>query len=56
MIQFPDIQDQIGFIISGSDDAVAYGINGIGSGRMPGFGSVLSEEQIELIVKYERSM
>ena len=55
-IQFPHIEDQIDFIISGSDDAVAYGVNGIGSGRMPGFGAVLSEAQIELIAKYERSM
>ncbi|MFO7700975.1 MAG: cytochrome c [Acidimicrobiia bacterium] len=56
LIQFPDPADQVAFIISGSDNAVGYGVNGIGSGRMPGFGSVLSQEQIELIVRYERSM
>ena len=56
LIQFPDIDDQISFIISGSQNAVGYGVNGIGSGRMPGFGNVLSEDQIRLIVEYERSM
>ncbi len=56
LIQFPDIEDQISFIISGSQNAVGYGVNGIGSGRMPGFGNVLSEDQIRLIVEYERSM
>lgn len=56
LVQFPDIKDQIAFIISGSENAVGYGVNGIGSGRMPGFGSVLSEEQITLIVSYERSL
>lgn len=55
-IQFPDIQDQIMFIISGSVHARKYGLNGLGSGRMPGFGTVLSELQIELIVKYERTL
>lgn len=56
VIQFPDPADQINFIITGSQNAVGYGVNGIGSGRMPGFGNVLSTEQIELIVQYERSM
>ena len=56
LIQFPDVDDQINFIITGSENAVGYGVNGIGSGRMPGFGGVLSTEQINLIVQYERSM
>lgn len=56
LIQFPDPADQAAFIVSGSQNAVGYGVNGIGSGRMPGFGTVLSAEQIELIVKYERSI
>jgi mono/diheme cytochrome c family protein len=56
LVQFPDIDDQINFIITGSENAVGYGVNGIGSGRMPGFGQVLSTEQINLIVQYERSM
>lgn len=56
LIQFPGIDDQISFIITGSQNAVGYGVNGIGSGRMPGFGNVLSADQIRLIVEYERSM
>jgi len=40
----------------GTDNAVKYGVNGIGTGRMPGFGQVLSATDIELIVKYERSL
>ena len=54
--QFPDIQDQIAFVVSGTDNAIKYGVNGIGTGRMPGFGQVLSATDIELIVKYERSL
>jgi mono/diheme cytochrome c family protein len=55
-IQFPNIEDQVGFVMSGTDNAVKYGVNGIGTGRMPGFGQVLSQTDIELIVKYERSL
>ncbi len=54
--QFTRIEDQIDFVISGSSSAVKYGVNGIGTGRMPGFGQVLSQDDIELIVKYERSL
>ncbi len=56
VIQFPDAADQVDFIIKGSDFGVNYGLNGLGSGRMPGFGQILSLEDIELIVAYERSM
>ena len=54
--QFPDFDDQVNFIISGSENAKAYGVNGIGTGRMPAFGALLSEEQIELIVAYTRGL
>ncbi|NHZ70722.1 MAG: hypothetical protein GWP18_03690 [Proteobacteria bacterium] len=54
--QFPHIDDQIAFVMSGSDNGERYGINGLGSGRMPGFGQVLSVSDIELIVKYERTL
>ncbi len=56
VVQFPDIGDQINFVIEGSVNAKQYGINGLGSGRMPSFGQILSESQIELIVKYERTL
>jgi hypothetical protein len=33
-----------------------YGVRGISSGRMPHFGAVLSKQQIEAIMAYERSL
>ena len=57
VVQFPDEQSHIDFIINGANASEEYGVNGIsGVGGMPGFGAVLSLEDIELIVKYERSM
>jgi mono/diheme cytochrome c family protein len=57
VVQFPDAEDHIDFIISGAVASEEYGINGLsGVGGMPGFGTLLSLEDIELIVKYERSM
>ena len=57
VVQFPDEMDHIDFIIEGAEASAEYGVNGIsGVGGMPGFGAVLSMEDIELIVKYERSM
>lgn len=53
-IQFLEAADMVDFLIKGSENGVAYGVNGIGSGRMPGFGTVLSQEDIELIVEYLR--
>lgn len=54
--QFPDLTDHYEFVISGSTSAKRYGINGLGTGRMPAFGQILSESQIELIVMYERTL
>ncbi|MEZ5174769.1 MAG: c-type cytochrome [Acidimicrobiia bacterium] len=56
VIQFPDMADHVKFVIDGSTDSQQYGVNGLGSGRMPAFGLVLSESQIELIVMYERTL
>lgn len=56
VVQFPDVEEQVTFIIKGTNLAEDYGINGIGRGWMPGFGQVLTEEDIRLIVAYERSM
>ena len=57
LVQFPSEQDHVDFIIEGAEASAEYGVNGIsGVGGMPGFGAVLSLEDIELIVKYERSM
>ena len=57
VVQFPDEASHIDFIINGANASEEYGVNGIsGVGGMPGFGTVLSQEDIELIVRYERSM
>jgi cytochrome c553 len=42
------------FVANGSEPNVQYGNGGIGSGRMPGFGSMLTDDMIEAIVRYER--
>jgi len=54
--QFPSIEDQVNFIIAGTNASEPYGVNGLGTGRMPGFGASLSEADIELITLYERTM
>ncbi len=56
VIQFPSVDSHIDFVINGSEAYAKYGINGLGTGRMPAFGQVLTEAQIALIVKYERSL
>jgi mono/diheme cytochrome c family protein len=54
--QFPDIAKHVEFVALGSDYQKAYGTRGVGTGRMPGFGQMLSEAQIQAIVAYERSL
>jgi mono/diheme cytochrome c family protein len=45
----------VDFIITGSEANRPYGLNGHGSGRMPGFGAILTLEDIELLARYLRS-
>ncbi|MFM1751440.1 MAG: hypothetical protein RL119_402 [Actinomycetota bacterium] len=52
---FATEQEMIDFIKSGSKYGAKYGVQGQGSGRMPGFGSLLTEEQIQQIVNYVRN-
>jgi mono/diheme cytochrome c family protein len=58
--QFPaltgGVAKHVEFVTTGSDFQKAYGTQGIGSGRMPGFGQELTAQQIEQIVLYERSL
>ena len=56
VLQFPDLADHLAFVIKGSENGKQYGINGIGRGWMPGFGAVLSEEDLMLIVQFERAL
>jgi mono/diheme cytochrome c family protein len=45
----------IQFLIKGSEAQKSYGINGFGSGRMPGFGAILSLDDLDLLARYLRS-
>ena len=55
-IQFKQREDFIDFIIKGSVNGKAYGVNGVGGGKMPGFGAVLPQSDIELVIDYLRGM
>ncbi len=58
--QFPGgaagFQAQVDFVTEGSARGQQYGVHGQGSGRMPGFGQMLTREQIEAVVEYERNL
>ncbi|MCU1393598.1 MAG: hypothetical protein JWM34_2026 [Ilumatobacteraceae bacterium] len=53
---FPNEADQIDFVSKGSETGKKYGLQSQGSGRMPAFGNMLTQEQIKLIVEYVRSL
>lgn len=53
---FPNEADMISFIKAGSVLGKKYGMQGQGSGRMPGFGHLLTDEQIKAIVDYVRGL
>lgn len=55
LIRFPLIDDQVEFISEGSKFSTAYGNQGMGTGRMPGFAQMLTAAQILAIVEYERN-
>jgi len=54
--QFPNQDEMIAFIKSGSEYGKKYGEQGQGGGRMPGFGNVYTDEQIKAVVEYVRSL
>jgi mono/diheme cytochrome c family protein len=54
--QFPNQEDMIAFISAGSEYGKKYGEQGQGGGRMPGFGAMLTQEQIKAIVEYVRGL
>jgi mono/diheme cytochrome c family protein len=45
---------QVEFVTQGSEENMPYGRGGIGTGRMPGFGEMLTDDMIKQIVAYER--
>jgi len=54
--QFPQESEMIAFIKVGSEYGKRYGEQGQGSGRMPAFGAMLTNEQISAIVDYVRGL
>jgi mono/diheme cytochrome c family protein len=65
--QFASVDELALFVSTGSVEGEAYGNNGIGSGKMPGFGDnpntenvegdgMMTPEMIEAIVRYEASL
>lgn len=53
-VQFLTADDMKKFIAEGSKLGAGYGVNGIGRGFMPGFGTVLSETDLDLVIQYLR--
>jgi mono/diheme cytochrome c family protein len=53
---FANTQDLVSFIGAGSQFGARYGLQGQGSGRMPGFASMLTPEQLRAVVDYIRSL
>jgi mono/diheme cytochrome c family protein len=54
--QFPLVEDHIDFVANGRARGEQYGQHGQASGRMPYFNQILTAEQIEAIVEYERTL
>lgn len=54
-VQFQSAEQLTAFLLGGSEPQKAYGVNGFGSGRMPAFGMILSQEDIDLLVTYLRN-
>jgi mono/diheme cytochrome c family protein len=57
--QFPGadgVQQQYDWVATGVEANKQYGVRGISSGRMPHFGTILTKDQIDAIVAYERSL
>ena len=48
--------DLIDFLSAGSVNGQRYGNQGQGSGRMPAFGALLTDEQLQAIADYVRSL
>lgn len=54
--QFPVIEDHLEFVTDGAEIGDQYGVGGFSDGNMPYFGQILSPEQIQAIVDYERGL
>ncbi len=54
--RFPNQEDMLEFVSLGSENGVGYAPQAQGTGRMPGFGAMLTDEQLEAIIEYVRSL
>ncbi len=54
--QFPSVAQQITWVTDTVEIGKQYGQRGISSGRMPHFGDMLTTDQIQAIVDYERTL
>ncbi len=53
---FANEEDMITFVKTGSKYGARYGLQSQGTGRMPGFGHILSAEQVKAVVEYVRGL
>jgi mono/diheme cytochrome c family protein len=54
--RFPNEADQVEFVQTGSEQGVGYAPQAQGTGRMPAFGTMLTDQQIQAIVEYVRGL
>jgi len=54
--KFPDLASMKEFVENGSENGAGYAPQSQGSGRMPAFGSLLTDEQLTAILEYVRSL
>jgi mono/diheme cytochrome c family protein len=54
--KFPSQDDMKAFVAEGSENGKGYAPQSQGSGKMPGFGTLLTDEQLTAIIEYERSL
>ena len=52
----PGFQKQYAWIAEGAAEHAAYGVRGISTGRMPHFSAILTKDQINAIIRYERNL
>jgi mono/diheme cytochrome c family protein len=54
--RFPNVEDQIEFVKTGSEIGTGYAPQAQGTGRMPAFGTMLTDQQIRAIIEYVRGL
>jgi mono/diheme cytochrome c family protein len=54
--KFPSLEAMKEFVAQGSDNGEGYAPQSQGSGRMPGLGTTLTDEQLTAIIEYVRSL